>query len=114
MHAGNLKAYAVTGNKRLAQAPDLPTFAEMGFPALSYSTWGGLFAPRGTSADAMSKLRAAAVEAVADSLVRSRLMELGFEIFPRQQQTSEILGALVKSDAEKWWPIIRELKIRAE
>jgi hypothetical protein len=38
----------------------------------------------------------------------------GLEIFPREQQTSEALGALVKADAEKWWPIVKELGIKAE
>jgi hypothetical protein len=47
--------------------------------------------------------------------VSSRLAaDLGLEIFPREQQTPEALGALVKSDAEKWWPIIKELGIKAE
>jgi hypothetical protein len=36
------------------------------------------------------------------------------EIFPRERQTPEALGALVKADAEKWWPIIRESGIKAE
>jgi hypothetical protein len=39
---------------------------------------------------------------------------LGFEIFPRARRTPEVLGALVKADAEKWWPIIKELGIKAE
>jgi hypothetical protein len=40
--------------------------------------------------------------------------DLGVEIFPRDQQTPEALGALVKADAEKWWPIIKELGTKAE
>jgi hypothetical protein len=46
--------------------------------------------------------------------VRSRLADLGEEVFPREQQTPEALGALVKTDAEKWWPIIKELGIKAQ
>ena len=46
--------------------------------------------------------------------VKSRLADLGMNIFPREQQTPEALGALVKTDAEKWWPIIKELGIKAE
>jgi hypothetical protein len=46
--------------------------------------------------------------------VRSRLAELGYEVFPREQQTPEALAALQKADAEKWWPIIRELGLKAE
>ena len=104
----------MTSDARLVLAPDIPTFAEMGLPALSYSNWAGLFAPKGTPKDIIGKLNAAAVEALADPAVRARLVEFGGEIFPRDQQTPEALGALVKADAEKWWPIIKELGIKAE
>jgi tripartite-type tricarboxylate transporter receptor subunit TctC len=114
MRAGSIKAYAVTSDSRLAIAPDIPTFAEMGLPEFSGSAWLGLFAPKGTSNDIIGKLNAAAVEALADPAVRSRLVELGFEIFQREKQTPEALGALVKADAEKWWPIIKESGIKAE
>jgi tripartite-type tricarboxylate transporter receptor subunit TctC len=109
--AGKLKALAVTSGMRLALAPDIPTFAEMGLPALSSSGWYALFAPKGTAKDIVGRLNSAAVEALADSAVRSRLADLGMDIYPREQQTSEALGAMVKADAEKWWPIIKELGI---
>jgi hypothetical protein len=54
------------------------------------------------------------VAALADPAVRSRLADLGGEVFPPEQQTPEALGALVKADANKWWPVIRELGIKAE
>jgi tripartite-type tricarboxylate transporter receptor subunit TctC len=104
----------VTSDTRLALAPDIPTFGEMGLPALSYSSWGALFAPKGTPRDIIGKLNAAVVEALADPAVRSRLADLGYEIFPREQQTPEALGALQKADIEKWWPIIKELGIKAD
>jgi tripartite-type tricarboxylate transporter receptor subunit TctC len=114
VRAGSIKAYAVTSDTRLAVAPDIPTFAEMGLPALSWSSWYGLFAPKGTPKDIVTKLNAAAVEAVADPVARSRFADLALEIFPREQQTPEALGALQKADAEKWWPIIKEAGIKAE
>jgi tripartite-type tricarboxylate transporter receptor subunit TctC len=114
VRAGSIKAYAVTSDARMAVAPDIPTFGEMGLPALSFSQWDGLFAPRGTPKDIIGKLNAAAVEALADPAVRSRLAGLGVEVVPREQQTPEALGALVKSDAEKWWPIIKELGIKGQ
>jgi hypothetical protein len=46
--------------------------------------------------------------------VRSRLADLGKEAFPPEQQTPEALGAFVKADAEKWWPIMKELGLKAE
>jgi tripartite-type tricarboxylate transporter receptor subunit TctC len=114
MRAGSTKAFAVTTDMRLAMAPEIPTFGEMGLPALSLSTWFALFAPRGTPSDVIGKLNEAAVAALADAKVRSRLVQLGMEIFPRGQQTPEALGSLVKADTEKWWPIIKELGIKAE
>jgi hypothetical protein len=51
---------------------------------------------------------------LADPAVRSRLIDLGTEIFPRELQTPEALGAMQKADIEKWWPIIKEAGIRAE
>jgi tripartite-type tricarboxylate transporter receptor subunit TctC len=112
--AGSIKAYAIASDTRSALAPHIPTFAEMGLPAVSYASWFALFAPKGTPREIIHRLNAATVDALADPTVRSRLADLGFEIFPREQQTPEALAALQKAGAEKWWPIIRELGIRAE
>jgi tripartite-type tricarboxylate transporter receptor subunit TctC len=85
---------------------------EVGLPALSFSGWYALFAPKATPTEIIAKLNAAAVEALADPAVRSRLVDFGYEVFPRARQTPEALGALVKADAEKWWPIIKASGIR--
>jgi tripartite-type tricarboxylate transporter receptor subunit TctC len=114
VRAGSVKAYAVTSDMRSPLAPDIPTFAEMGLPALSFSAWLGFFAPKGTSRDIIAKLNAAAVEALANPTVRTQLADLGDEVFPREQQRPEVLGALVKADAAKWWPLIKRLGIKAE
>jgi tripartite-type tricarboxylate transporter receptor subunit TctC len=114
MRAGTIKAYAVASDRRMAVAPDIPTFAEVGLPAIYWAPWYGLFAPKNTPKEIIGKLNAAASEALADHAVRSRLVELGFEVFARERQTPEVLGALVKADAEKWWPIIKEFGIKAE
>jgi tripartite-type tricarboxylate transporter receptor subunit TctC len=113
--AGSIKAHAVTNDTRITLvAPDIPTFTEMGFPAISFSVWKGLVAPKGTPRDIIDKLNRAVIETLADPAVRSRLVESGEEIFPRERQTPEVLGELVKADAEKWWPIIKEFGIKAE
>ena len=114
VQTGSIEAYAVTSDARMTIAPDIPTFAEMGLPTLSYSSWFGLFAPRGVPKDVLGKLNAAAVRALADPAVRSRLADLGYQVFRREQQTPEALGALVKADAEKWWPITKQFRIKAE
>jgi tripartite-type tricarboxylate transporter receptor subunit TctC len=112
--SGTIKAYAVTSDTRLAVAPEIPTFAEMGLPAISRSAWTALFAPKGTPQDIIGKLNAAVVEALADPAVQSRLVDLGLGLIPREQQTPEALGALQKAEAEKWWPVIKELGIKAQ
>ena len=114
MQAGSIKAYAVTSATRLVLAPDIPTFDEMGLRSLSYSAWFGLFAPKGTPRDIIAKLNAASAEVLADPEVRSRLADIGEEAFPRERRTPEVLGGLVRADAEKWWPIIKEAGIKAE
>jgi tripartite-type tricarboxylate transporter receptor subunit TctC len=114
MRAGSIKAYAVTSEMRLMTAPDIPTVGEMRLPALYSSAWFAFFAPKGTPMEIVGKLNAAAVDALADPAVRSRFSALGLQIFPREQQTPQTLGALVKADAEKWWPIIKESGIKLE
>jgi tripartite-type tricarboxylate transporter receptor subunit TctC len=114
MRAGEIKAYAVTSDARLEKAPDIPTFSEMELPSVSYSTWQALFAPKNAPKEIIGKLNAAVVEALADEALRSRLADLGYEVYPRERQTPEALGALRKADAEKWWPIIKELGIKPE
>lgn len=114
MRAGSIKAYAVSSDTRLALAPDIRTFAEMGLPGLSYSAWNGFFAPKGTPIEIIGRLNASAVAALADPAVRSRLVDFGYEVFPSERQTPEALGALQKADIERWWPIINELGIKAE
>jgi tripartite-type tricarboxylate transporter receptor subunit TctC len=54
VQAGSIRAYAVTSDTRLALAPEIPTFAEMGLPAVSWSNWTALFAPKGTPRDTSS------------------------------------------------------------
>lgn len=114
VRSGSLKAYAVTSDTRSVLAPEIPTFAEMGLPMLSYSSWFGLFAPKGTPGGIIGRINAAVVEALADPPVRLQFSDFGFEIFPRERQTPEALAALQKADAEKWWPLIKEFGIKAE
>ncbi len=111
---GEVKAYAVTANTRLAAAPDIPTVDEAGAPGLYIATWNGLWVPKGTPPDAINRLSAAAMDALADPAVRQRLGDLGQDIAPREQQTAEALGAHHKAEIGKWWPIIKAANIRIE
>ena len=62
----------------------------------------------------MEKLNAAVIDALADPAVRSKLTELGQEIYPRDRQTPEALAAQQNAEIEKWYPIIKAADIRLE
>jgi tripartite-type tricarboxylate transporter receptor subunit TctC len=87
---------------------------EAGLPGFYFSSWLGLWAPALTPNDVIAKLNAAVVDALAAPMVRTRLVDLGLEIFPRGQQTPEALRTLQKAEIEKWWPIIKAANIKGE
>src|SRR5258708_38268896 len=74
---GQIKAYAVTANARLAAAPDVASVDEAGAPGVYISTWSGLWVPKGTPKSVIGALTNAAMAALADNDVRRRLEDLG-------------------------------------
>jgi len=112
--AGRVKPYAVTANKRIAAAPEIPTVDEAGLPGLYMSIWHAIWAPRGTPPAVIARLNGAVVEALADEAVRKRLMDIGQEIPPREQQTPQALGAHHKAEIEKWWPLVKAAGVKAD
>jgi tripartite-type tricarboxylate transporter receptor subunit TctC len=75
---GQIRAYAVTAETRLAAAPDIPTVDEAGLPGFYINTWYGMWAPAGTPQDIVVKINRAVVAALADSNMRKH-----FEYGPR-------------------------------
>jgi len=114
LKGGKIKSYAVLEKTRWPGSPDIPTIDEAGAPGSYMTFWHGLWVPRGTPQEAIAKLDAAAIEALADPMVRARLAQVGQDIVPREQQTPEGLAAHHKAEIEKWWPIIRAAGIKPE
>jgi len=111
---GQVRAYAITGKTRLAAAPDIPTVDEAGAPGVYISTWFGLWAPKVTAPGILARLTNATIEALADPSVRARLMDLGQEIPPPEQQTAAALAAHLAAELAKWTPIIKDANIKVE
>jgi len=113
-HASAIKALAVAGKNRFASAMEIPTTDEAGLPGFYVTAWFGLFAPKGTAKDIVAKLNASAVELLDDPATRQRLVELGQDVPPRDEQTPEALAAFQKAEIEKWWPIIKQAGVKGE
>jgi tripartite-type tricarboxylate transporter receptor subunit TctC len=114
VQAGTIKAIANLSPKRSAAMPDIPTSDETGVPGLYMSGWFGFFAPKGTPGEAIGKLNAAMVQALADPAIRARFTQLGLDVAGPEQQTPEGLAAFHKAEIGKWWPIIKAAGIAAE
>jgi tripartite-type tricarboxylate transporter receptor subunit TctC len=114
LHAGTIRSYAVMAQSRAVAAPEVPTVDEAGLPQFYLPVWHGMWVPKGTPKDIIGKLNGAVVESLADATVRQRLADIGQEIYPRQQQTPEALGAYHKVEIEKWWPIVKGAGIKVE
>ena len=114
VRSGAIKAYAVLGKERWSALPDVPSIEEAGVPSLYVSYWHGLWAPKGTPLDIVARLNAAVMAALAEPGVIRRYAEIGQEAWPRAQQTPEALAAFHKAETERWWPIVRASKLKAE
>jgi tripartite-type tricarboxylate transporter receptor subunit TctC len=114
VRAAKIKAFAVTSGNRMAIAPEIPSVDEAGLPGFYFSLWAALFAPRGTPKTIIGRLNAAAVSTLEDPATRQKLVDQGFVIPPREQQTPEALGAYQKAEIEKWSPVIKAAGIKVE
>jgi tripartite-type tricarboxylate transporter receptor subunit TctC len=114
VRSGQVKVYAVLARQRWSLAPDVPTADEAGYPGIYIAYWHGLWAPKGTPKDVISKLTSAVQAALDDATVQQRFAVIGQEVWPREQRTPEALAIQQKAEIEKWWPVIKTAGIKAE
>ena len=111
---GKVKGYAVTTKSRVKSLPDLPTVAESGLKNFEVAVWHGLWAPHGTPKAAMDKLVAALQAALKDPGVVAKFAELGTEPVTADRATPAALQAHLKSEIDKWAPIIKKAGVYAD
>jgi tripartite-type tricarboxylate transporter receptor subunit TctC len=108
INGGTIKAYAIATATRNPSLPDVPTTKEAGLPEFEASAWNALFAPKGTPKPIVDKVSDALSKALDDEGVRKRLLELGSDIPDGPRRGGAALGALVKSEVDKWGKVIKE------
>ena len=111
LQSGGARALAVTGDKRMAALPDVPTVAETGIRGYAPSGWLALLAPRGTPKPIIAKLHEELAAAIADPVVRERFSELGAEPVAT---TPEELARFISSEIAKWREIITKAGIATQ
>ncbi|MGE0037902.1 MAG: Bug family tripartite tricarboxylate transporter substrate binding protein [Xanthobacteraceae bacterium] len=112
--AGNIKALAVMTKTRWSAAPDVPTAEESGFPGMYFSTWQGLWAPKGTPADVVAKVNAAANAAMADPTTQQRMAAMGLDLPPSDQRTPAAFAEFHAAEVAKWYPIVKAAGVKAQ
>jgi len=114
VRSGALKAFAVTAKTRLQAAPEIPTADEAGLPGLHLSNWIAAWAPKRAPKEALTKINAAIAAGLADPVVRSRLAQLGQDIFPPDLASADALHHFHQAEIGKWWPIVKAAGIKAQ
>jgi tripartite-type tricarboxylate transporter receptor subunit TctC len=108
IQGGKLRGLAVTMPKRTPAAPNLPPIAEQGVPGFDVSSWYAIFAPAKTPPEIIRKMHGDIVAALTDTATKERLEQLGVVVVG---STPEALGAFLKSEMEKWGPVIKDAGI---
>jgi tripartite-type tricarboxylate transporter receptor subunit TctC len=109
--AGRVRALAVSGAKRAAAFPDLPTVAEAGVPGFDVNAWSGVIAPAGLPRPILDKLNGAVNASVQDREMQERLAFLGTE---PGGGTPEQFAELIRRDSARWAEVIRRSGAKIE
>ena len=109
--SGTLRALAVTTATRAPFLPNVPTMAEAGVPGYDTAVWWGLLGPSNMPANVTGKIAKDTAEAMKSPVIKDRLIKLGATSIGSSPQE---FGRLIKSDYDKWGPIIKAAGIKAE
>jgi tripartite-type tricarboxylate transporter receptor subunit TctC len=110
--SGRLRAYGVTGLRRVSTAPDIPTISEAGLPGYQAIQWFGIFVPASTPKEVVSRLYGAYSRAVGDPAVRKQLLTDGAE--PHVSKSPEEFAAFVRGEVAKWAKVVKAAGIKQQ
>ena len=114
INAGTVKAYGVTSQARLPTLPNLPTLDEAGLKGFQIGVWNAVYAPKGTPKAVIDKLAAAIQQAMKEPDFRKRMADLGSTVYAPEQSTPAALAAQLKSEIDRWGPVIKAAGVYAD
>ena len=111
VRGGKLRVLAAASAERNRLLPEVPTFAELGYPKVAVSLWYGLLAPVGTPRSAIEKLNGAVIRALEAPDVREKLLAQGAEPMPG---TPESFAAFMRDEMAKWAPVVKQAGVKLD
>jgi tripartite-type tricarboxylate transporter receptor subunit TctC len=109
--SGDVRALAVTGRKRLAVLPEVPTVAEAGLPDLEFGSWNGVHVPAATPKPIIARLNAEIGKARNQPDIQQRMTDFGLTA---EGGTPEEFGEFVKRDLAQWMKVVKETGVKVE
>jgi tripartite-type tricarboxylate transporter receptor subunit TctC len=114
IQAGSVQAHGVTTLTRASSLPDVPTLDEQGLKGFDMTTWTSLYAPKGTPRPIIVHLSKSLQDAVQDPQFIASLQKVGSSAQPKERATPEAHAAYLRQEINRWGPIIKAAKIRAD
>ena len=109
--AGNLRALAVTSEKRSTALPNVPTTTEAGFPGYIATSWYGLLAPIATPKEIIAKLNSEIANVMNSEDMKQKMLELGAE---GTTSTPQEFAQFVQAETAKWTQVVRAANIKVD
>jgi tripartite-type tricarboxylate transporter receptor subunit TctC len=114
INSGKVKVYGVTSLKRVPSLPNIPTLDEQGLKGFEVGIWHGLYAPKGTPKPVVDKLSSALQDTLKSDEVKKRFADLGATTYPPDKATPAALQQHLKSEMDKWGPLIKKAGVYAD
>jgi tripartite-type tricarboxylate transporter receptor subunit TctC len=111
---GTVKAFVVAADERSPALPDVPTAVEAGLPEFKADTWTGLYAPKGTPAPILAKLRDAVAQSLETPLVQKRLGDIGATVPKPEHRGGDYMQTLVVREVERWSAILKKAGVAVQ
>jgi tripartite-type tricarboxylate transporter receptor subunit TctC len=111
IRSGKLRVLAAASEQRNRLLPQVPTFAELGYPKVAVSLWYGLLSPAGTSRPVIDRLNRETVGALESAEVREKLLAQGAEPMPG---TPEAFGSFMQAEMVKWAPVVQQAGVKLD